>query len=99
VERAALEQAVGSVDADYLPWCMTTCDLSPFCRVEATACGNPAVLGVPARNVLGSVDRLDEAVALADGATPTEVTAEVAEDLRAARLAYEQGLRRAGRTP
>jgi hypothetical protein len=80
---AELVAALDRVEARYAPDCLATCELSFFCRHEAT--GSTAVLGRPVREALGGVDTVDEALGLAAGTrTPTGDQAEAAALLRAA---------------
>jgi hypothetical protein len=78
-----LVAALDRVEARYAPDCLATCELSFFCRHEAT--GTTAALGRPVREALGGVDTIDEALALAAGTrAPTEEQAEAAALLQAA---------------
>jgi hypothetical protein len=80
---ADLIAALGHVEARYAPECLSTCELSVYCRHEAA--GSTAALGRPVRDALGGVDTVAEALALAAGtATPTEEQAEAAALLQAA---------------
>jgi hypothetical protein len=76
---AALER----VAAHYAPDCLASCELSFFCRHEAT--GTTAALGRPIREALGGVGTVHEALALAAGTcAPAEDQAEAAALLQAA---------------
>jgi hypothetical protein len=83
---AALVGALGTVDARYAPECLSTCELSAFCRHEAA--GTTAALGRPVREALGGIETVGEVLAFAAGAgTPSDEQAEAAALLRtAARL-------------
>ena len=79
---------LSTVTARYAPECLSTCELSAYCRHEAT--GTTAALGRPVREALGGVETVDEVLALAGGRTPAPDQAEAAALLRsAARLRAE----------
>jgi hypothetical protein len=86
---AALIEALGTVAARYAPECLSTCELSIFCRHEAA--GTTAALGRPVREALGGIDTVTEVLDLAAGRrVPVEQQAEAAALLRtAARLRAE----------
>ncbi|MFC7531320.1 hypothetical protein [Actinoplanes sp. GCM10030250] len=78
-----LTAALGHVEPRYAPECLSTCELSVFCRDEAS--GSTAVLGRTVREALGGIESVGEVLALADGSRePTEEQAEAAALLRAA---------------
>ncbi|MBG0563076.1 hypothetical protein [Actinoplanes aureus] len=78
-----LTVALGHIEPRYAPECLSTCELSVYCRNEAA--GSTAVLGRPVREALGGIETVDEVLALADGSrSPTEEQAEAAALLRAA---------------
>jgi hypothetical protein len=80
---ARLAAAVGRLAARYAPECLSTCELSYFCRDEAA--GSTAVLGRPVREALGGVASVDEVLALAAGTRdPEPGQEEAAALLRAA---------------
>jgi hypothetical protein len=80
---AELIAALRHVEAHYAPDCLASCELSFYCRHEAT--GTTAALGRPIREALGGVDTVEEALALAAGTrTPTDEQAEAAALLQAA---------------
>jgi hypothetical protein len=80
---AALAGALAAVDARYAPECLSTCELSAYCRHEAA--GTTAALGRPVRDALGGIETVGEVLALASGAgSPAEDQAEAAALLRAA---------------
>jgi hypothetical protein len=79
----ALLSSLGAVPARYAPECLSSCEMSVYCRHEAT--GTTAALGRTVRESLGGVDQVALALALASGtATPTEEQTEAAALLRAA---------------
>ncbi|MEV6299596.1 hypothetical protein AB0M02_09345 [Actinoplanes sp. NPDC051861] len=78
-----LTEALGHVEPHYAPECLSTCELSVFCRHEAS--GSTAALGRTVRESLGGIESIDEVLALAEGRRePTEEQAEAAAVLRAA---------------
>lgn len=85
-----LVASLGTVDAKYAPECLSSCELSVYCRHEAT--GGTAALGRPVREALGGVDTIEEALALADGAEPAEGQQEAAALLQAARRLRSEAL-------
>jgi hypothetical protein len=86
---AALIGALGAVAARYAPECLSTCELSIFCRDEAA--GTTAALGRPVREALGGIGTVAEALDLAAGRRPgADEQADAAVLLRtAARLRSE----------
>ena len=86
---ADLADAVRVVPARYAPECLSSCEMCYFCRDEAR--GETARLGRPAREELGCVDTITDALGLAAGTIPVpEERAEAAALLRtAARLRRE----------
>jgi hypothetical protein len=86
---ADLAEAVRMVPARYAPECLSACEMCYFCRDEAR--GETARLGRPAREELGCVDTIADALGLAAGTFPVpEERAEAAALLRtAARLRRE----------
>lgn len=78
-----LASALAHVEARYAPECLSACELSVYCRDEAT--GSTAALGRTVREALGGIETVGEALALAEGRRePTEDQAEAAALLRAA---------------
>jgi hypothetical protein len=75
----ALIEALGTVAARYAPECLSTCELSMFCRDEAA--GTTAALGRPVREALGGIETVAEVLDLAAG-RPTRAD----EDAQAAAL-------------
>jgi hypothetical protein len=94
--RAALTDAVCSVDALYVPECVQTCDMAKFCRNEAWGRDEPARLGRDARDNLAGVHSLADALRLAtDGPRQDEPElADVAEALGEAYSALQRARRR-----
>jgi hypothetical protein len=86
---AALTKALGAVAARYAPECLSTCELSRFCRQEAA--GTTAALGRPVREALGGFATVAEVLDAAAGRRPgIEERADAAAMLRtAARLRAE----------
>jgi hypothetical protein len=80
---AALVEALGQVTARYAPECLSTCELSVFCRHEAA--GTTAALGRPVRDALGGIETIGEVLAYASGSlAPPDDRAEAAALLQAA---------------
>jgi hypothetical protein len=78
-----LLSSLAAVEARYAPECLSTCELSVFCRHEST--GSTAALGRPVRDALGGIDTVSEVLSLAAGErTPTEEQTEAAALLQAA---------------
>lgn len=63
--QSALADAVGAVAARYVPDCVQNCDMAKFCRDEAWSTDSPSRLGRAARDSLGDVHSLSEALRLA----------------------------------
>lgn len=75
--------ALGHVTPRYAPECLSTCELSMFCRDEAT--GTTGVLGRPVREALGGIETVGEVLAIAAGTRePTPDQEEAAALLRQA---------------
>jgi hypothetical protein len=75
--------SLSEVDARYVPECLSSCEMSIFCRQEAT--GKTAALGRSVRESLGGVESVATALDLASGAVqPAEDQVEAAALLRAA---------------
>jgi hypothetical protein len=86
-----LVASLSALDARYAPECLSSCEMSVYCRNEAT--GTTGALGRPVRDALGGVESIEEALALADGtAEPTEEQTEAAALLRAARRLRDEAL-------
>lgn len=76
----------------YVPECLAACDMAEFCRDEAIRCDAPSRLGRQARDTLGGVDQLGEALRLAS-LDPSKVPADlidVAASLRSAQGAIDR---------
>ncbi len=87
----ALLQSLDEVSARYAPECLSTCELSVFCRHEAD--GRTSVLGRPVREALGGVETVGEVLALASGAAePSPEQVEAAALLRAAKRLRDEAL-------
>lgn len=85
----ALIDSLAAVDARYAPECLSSCEMSVYCREEAR--GVTAALGRSVRESLGGVEHIAHALDLATGAAePTPEQEEAAALLRqAARLRSE----------
>ncbi|GIF06776.1 hypothetical protein [Actinoplanes siamensis] len=78
-----LVAALGHVEPRYAPECLSTCELSMFCRHEAA--GTTGALGRPVREALGGIPTVGEVLALASGSqAPTPEQEEAAALLRQA---------------
>ncbi|MET7392442.1 hypothetical protein ABZS66_02975 [Dactylosporangium sp. NPDC005572] len=81
--ESELRDALEHIQARYSPDCLAMCELSYFCRDEAR--GTTHALGRSVSEELGSVERIDTALALATGQrTPSSEQHEAAGILRAA---------------
>ena len=86
-----LVDSLAAVGARYAPECLSTCELSVYCRHEAST--STAVLGRPVREALGGVDTVEEALGLAAGVLPpTPEQVEAAALLRAAQRLRDEAL-------
>lgn len=78
-----LARSIGQVAPRYAPECLSTCELSMFCRNEAS--GTTGALGRPVREALGGIESVGEVLEIASGArTPTPDQEEAAALLRLA---------------
>jgi hypothetical protein len=78
-----LLESLSTVSARYVPECLSSCEMSVYCRHEAA--GSTAALGRSVRESLGGVDSISLALDLASGAAePSDDQAEAAALLRAA---------------
>jgi hypothetical protein len=83
--------SLAAVEARYAPECLSTCELSVYCRHEAT--GTTAALGRPVRDALGGVATVEEALGLAAGTVlPTPEQTEAAALLAAAARLRKEAL-------
>jgi hypothetical protein len=90
---AELIAALGQVSARYAPECLSTCELSVFCRHESA--GTTAALGRPVRDALGGVETIDQVLAFAAGtAEPSPDQVEAAALLQAAARLRAEALSR-----
>ncbi|MEV6847184.1 hypothetical protein [Actinoplanes sp. NPDC051411] len=86
-----LIKSIEALTARYAPECLSSCEMSVYCRSEAA--GTTGALGRPVRDALGGVESIEEALALADGVRePAEGQAEAAALLRAARRLRDEAL-------
>ncbi|MER7540565.1 hypothetical protein ABTX77_38230 [Streptomyces sp. NPDC097704] len=51
-----IDATMRELDASYTPDCLSFCEMSRYCRDEATACASPARLGGAVRNSLPGID-------------------------------------------
>lgn len=80
-----LAEAVALVPFNYVPECLSTCELAFFCRQQAS--GSTGALGKSVREDLGGIEYAEQALALARGQLPSPDRAEIAVQLlRAAQL-------------
>jgi hypothetical protein len=96
-EAAALDcpEVLDAVPNHYVEGCREHCALAPRCKAEAAAKGDPALLGGPAREALAPAGSLGRALELLEGngaAPRTPEEAALAERLREALAAYEEGV-------
>ncbi|MFI1989994.1 hypothetical protein [Actinoplanes sp. NPDC020271] len=78
-----LTVALGHVAPRYAPECLSACELSTYCRHEAS--GTTSALGRPVREALGGIESVDEVLQLAAGTRePTPDQEEAAALLRQA---------------
>ncbi|GAA1603036.1 hypothetical protein GCM10009828_032120 [Actinoplanes couchii] len=83
LEPADLIDALTEIEPRYAPECLSACELSVYCRNEAS--GSTAALGRAVRESLGGIPTVTEVLALAEGRqTPTDEQAEAAALLQAA---------------
>ena len=86
-----LLSSLSAVEARYAPECLSTCELSVYCRSEAA--GTTGSLGRSVREALGGVETVDDALALAAGTLPpTEEQTEAAALLQAALRLRDEAL-------
>jgi hypothetical protein len=87
----ALIASLAAVEARYVPECLSSCEMSVYCRHEAA--GSTASLGRSVREALGGIDSVALALDLAAGvAAPTDEQAEAAALLRAAARLRDEAL-------
>ena len=86
---SVLVASLNAVEAKYVPECLSSCEMSVYCRDEAS--GSTAALGRSVRESLGGIEEVSLALDLARGAVePSPSQAEAAALLRqAARLRDE----------
>lgn len=71
------------VPSRYRPGCIARCELAGLCRSEARERGSLDVFGPDVADVLGGIDTVEAALALAEGTrAPTEEQADIARALR-----------------
>jgi hypothetical protein len=96
--RRRLNGAVTQLPMLYVPECLASCDMARFCRHQALATKEPAVLGRTARDALAGVPTLADALRLAAHGPRAgeEALKDVAEALGAAHEALARARARAG---
>jgi hypothetical protein len=87
---ADLAAALAVVPANYVPECLSTCELCFACRQEAA--GTTGALGKSVREDLGGIEYNAQALALAQGRLPAPEQAEIAVQLMRAAQLREQSL-------
>jgi hypothetical protein len=86
-----LTESLAALEARYAPECLSSCEMSIYCRDEAA--GTTGALGRSVRDALGGVESIEDVLALADGSlAPTEEQTEAAALLRAARALRDEAL-------
>jgi hypothetical protein len=65
---STLISSLSAVEARYAPECLSTCELSVYCRSEAA--GTTGSLGRSVREALGGVESVEDVLALASGTLP-----------------------------
>jgi hypothetical protein len=91
LDPAELVASLATLEARYAPECLSSCEMSVFCRSEAA--GTTASLGRPVREALGGVESIEDVLALAEGTRePAEEQIEAAALLRAARRLRDEAL-------
>jgi hypothetical protein len=87
-DPAALAGALATVDANYVPECLSTCELCFSCRDEAS--GATGALGKTVRDDLGGIEYQQQVLGLARGQRPPDEQAEIAAQLQRAGYLREQ---------
>jgi hypothetical protein len=99
--RSAVElsKSLAMIEARYAPECVTNCEMAFHCRAESRAAGAADALGRSVRDSLGGIESIEDALAVADGASASVGSDqhEAARLLRAAARAYDEALRVAPR--
>ncbi|MFC9399198.1 hypothetical protein ACFTWS_39705 [Streptomyces sp. NPDC057027] len=88
--ESEIDATMRELDASYTPDCLSFCEMSRYCRDEATACASPARLGGAVRNSLPGIDSLRTALGRLDGVSAPGT----AEEAVIARLRAAERLRR-----
>lgn len=88
-DQAVTRDLIDHLPFRYAPECLSACDLARHCRGCSEAADEPGRLGGDVAALLGGVDTVASAIALADGRPPEPDQAEVAELLQAASRALE----------
>ncbi|MFF2205155.1 hypothetical protein [Streptomyces sp. NPDC058145] len=65
--EAEIDATMRELDASFTPDCLSFCEMSRYCRDEATACASPARLGGVVRNSLPGIDSTRTALGHLDG--------------------------------
>jgi hypothetical protein len=88
---SSLATSLSSVTARYVPECLSSCEMSVYCRDEAA--GSTSALGRSVRESLGGVDEIATALALAAGTLePEPAQVEAAALLRQASRLRDEAL-------
>lgn len=88
-DASVLARTLEQLPNDYLPACLSGCELSYFCRERALAAGETSVLGVVVRNVVGGLDDIHAAATASRTGQCRAQDADVVAALTAARRAFE----------
>lgn len=92
VSAKRLRENLERLSAHYRPECLEYCELTYFCRDEAS--GSTAALGASVRETLGGLATVAEVLGLANGSLrPHDDQEAIAELLRAAAVLYAEGTR------
>lgn len=89
---------VSSLPLNFVPRCISDCDMARVCRTEAEASGDPGRLGSEVDNLVAGLGDIRIAKDIADGADPPENGLEVGIVLRRAKSAVEATKNLAGAT-
>ena len=90
--EARADLLVSSLPANFVPRCISDCDMARVCRVEAEEAGEPSRLGEEVQNLVAAIGDIRVAEEIADGAEPPEGGVEAAAVLRRAQRALEESV-------
>ncbi|MCO1658909.1 hypothetical protein [Pseudonocardia humida] len=83
------EESLEALPNEYLPSCLSGCELAYYCRLRAVAAGAAGALGIGTRNALGGLDDVPAAAAAAaTGIPPRPEDVDVVAALAAGRRAF-----------